>query len=158
MNKINIFLSVLTCAITASSCGVSKVSNKTYHLCFDSPKGAGGTTTMLRRVSSQFGYRFQEYGSATKADLQSIDANPSVLPDQRPIQADIKRSDGKVLLMVSNFGVNTGDLRLSFFFYRDEGFNSPFHRAVISGVRSVPGARLYSSDAEVGALPCGRKN
>ena len=141
--------------IVLGSCQ-AKRADKTFDVCFDSLSGTGEAIAMLRRVSSQFGYRFREYGAEAKADLKTIDANPSVIPDGRPIQADIKRNDGKILLMASNFGSKRKDIRVSFFFYGSEGENSPFYRTVMSGVERLPNVRLYPNDAEADANLCGR--
>ena len=69
--------------------------------------------------------------------------------------ADIENADGKVVLMASNFGSIGEDLRVSFFYRRNDGEGSPFHQAVVSGLDAIEGANLNLSASETDANPCG---
>lgn len=153
--RIATLITLLLGVIALQACEGSKRADQTVYVCFDRAGGADQTLGLLRKISDRFDYRFREYGGQAKSDLETIDANPAVIPEGEPIQADIENNDGKVVLIASNFGSIGEDLRVSFFYRRDEGEGSPFHQAVISGLESIEGAQVNLSAAETDANPCG---
>lgn len=155
MRRIAFMATLAFGAAVLSSCGTSKRPDRSFDLCFHSSDGASAATAMLRGVSDRFSYRFREYGAKAKADLKTIDASPSVIPEGRPVQLDIARNDGKILLIASNFGEGGNDLRVSFFYQSGEGEGSPFFETVVSGMRTLPDADLHPNDAETSTGVCG---
>lgn len=155
--RIATLIALLMGVFVLQACERSKRADQTIYVCFDSSGGADRAVGLFREISDRFDYRLREYGEEIKRDLEVIDADPEVagIPNSKPIQADIKNEDGKVVLMASNFGSIGEDLRVSFFYRRDEGASSPFHQAVVSGLGSIEGAQLNLSAAETDANPCG---
>lgn len=147
-------ITLLLGAIALQSCERSKRADQTIYVCFSRPGGPNEALGLLREISDRSGYRFREYGRQAKSDLETIDANTAVIPKGKPIQADIENDDGKILLMASNFGSIGEDLRVSLFYRRNEGRDSAFHRAVVTGLESMEGAQLNLSAAENNANPC----
>lgn len=147
-----------TSALAAlASCSGGKGADQVVDLCFQSSTGADEAVGRLQRVSDRFGYRFREYGNAAKSDLETIKADKSIVPMGRPVQADIERKDGTVLLIASNFGDAGPSLRLSFFYQQDEGEGSPFFRTLLSELSSMPNARLSRRGNDDGVSSCDRK-
>lgn len=140
--------------IALQACGSSKRADQVLYVCFDRSDGAGEAIDHLREISDRFNYRLSEYGAQAKSDLESIDANPKVIPEGKPIQADIRNGDGDVVAIASNFGSNGEDLRVSFFYGRDEDQRSPFPQAVVSSLGAINGSQLNLS-VETDANPCG---
>lgn len=145
---------ILFCSASLSACSGSKRADKVLDVCFKSPEAIEGAVKNLQRVSGKFGYSFSETGGSAKSELEAIKADQSIIPEGRPVQADIKRKDGAILLIASNFG-NTGqELRLSLFYQQNEGENSPFFRTVLSEMATLPNAHLYPRGDDDGASPC----
>lgn len=136
------------------SCTASKRADKTVTICLASPENLDLAINKLNAVSERFGFVFKDYGNGAKSDAENIGADRSIIPVGRPVQADVERSDGKVLLMASNFGSAAGALRLSFFYNRDQGEGSPFFRSVISEMDSLPDAKWQSDLAGEDARTC----
>lgn len=153
--RIATLIALLLGAIALQACEGSKRADQTLYVCFDRSGEADRAMSLLRGISDRFGYRYREYGGEAKSDLETIDANPAVIPEGEPIQADIQNDDGKVLLIASNFGSIGEDLRVSLFYRQNEGEDSAFHRAVVTGLETMEGAQLNRSAAETDANPCG---
>lgn len=142
-------------AITLQACERSKMADKVIYICFADSGESDRALALLHEISGRFDYRFREYGSQAKSDLEIVEANPAVIPDGEPIQADIENGNGEVVLIASNFGSIGEELRVSFFYRREEGEDSLFHQAVVSGLESIEGAQLNFSAAEAAENPCG---
>ncbi|WP_338445658.1 hypothetical protein V5F89_10830 [Pelagerythrobacter marensis] len=153
--RIAALIALLMGILALQACEGSKRADQTLYVCFDRSGEADRAMGLLRGISDRFGYRFREYGGQAKADLETIDANPAVIPEGKPIQADIQNGDGKVLLIASNFGSVGEDLRVSLFYHKNEGKDSAFHRAVVTGLETMEGVQLNRSAAETDANPCG---
>lgn len=155
IGQIATLLALLLGNFILQACERSKRADHTIYVCFDRAGDAGRAVGLLRQVSDRFDYRLREYGGQAKSDLDTIDSRSAVIPEGEPIHADIENRDGEVVLIASNFGSIGEDLRVSFFYRRDEGEGSPFHLAVVSGLAAIEGANLNLSAAETGANPCG---
>jgi hypothetical protein len=147
-------IAVLTIsAFSALSSCSGKRPDQVVDVCFQSSNRTDEAVKKLQGVSDRFGYRFREYGSRAKSDLEAINADRLIFPSGRPVQADIERKNGTILVIASNFGDPGPTLRLSFFYQRNEGKDSPFFRALLSELSSIPDARL-NSRGDDGASSC----
>jgi hypothetical protein len=142
--------------IALQACESSKRADQVLYVCFDRSGSTGEAIDHLRNISDRFKYHFSEYGAQAKSDLEIIDANPKVIPEGKPIQAEIRNGDGDVVAIASNFGSNGEDLRVSFFYGRYEDQRSPFPQAVLSSLEAINGSQLDLS-VETEANPCGEK-
>lgn len=146
-----ILLSAILILPALSSCSDGKRADQVFDLCFQSSTGTEEAIKRLQGVSDRFGYSFRDSGNEAKSGLEAIKADRSILPAGRPVQADIERKDGAILLIASNFGNAGPMLRLSFFYQKNEGENSPFFRTLLSELSSMPATHLSRRRDEDGS-------
>ena len=96
-------VTILFGVIALQACERSKRANQILYVCSDRSSGAGQALGLLREISDRFNYHLRDYGKQAKSDLETIDANPAVIPESQPIQADVRNEDNDVVLIASNF-------------------------------------------------------
>ena len=139
----SILLSALSlCAALSLSACEAQLPEDEIRLCL---KGGvtGQVSARLQGIAERHGLRFDDYGAESKAGLESIGADRSIIPTGLATSMLID-DDGEVVMMGGNIG-STGDLLiLSFFNLEGDGRRLSFRRDVMDEAVRLPGSTVVA--------------
>ena len=147
-------LAIMAQGVYLSGCGVApQPDHDIYYVCADRADDVRSVTLIVSDTAAQFGYSFADRGEQARSNLTSMDANPVIVPDEVPVLAVVRNHRRKVVLVISNFGFNSGDLEIDFLYFGSQDRPSEFSQGVLAALDDISTVRVYPENGEaVGSL------
>lgn len=132
-----------------SGCGVAPQPDQDiYYVCADRADDVRSVALIVSETAVRFGYSFVDRGEEARSNWQNIDPGSAVFPDEAPVQAVVRNHRRRVVLIMSNFGLDSADLEISFLYFGSQDRPSEFSRDVLSALEDLSTVRVVPDNGE----------